>query len=185
MGFCCCPKLSKGFKQRVGLAQAIVHNPEVLILDEPTIGIDPIQMAQTREMIKELGKDRTILLSTHILPEISMICERVIIIHQGKIVAADRIENLSRMLKGGRRLRLKVHGPVDCVSESLRRIPAISSVRYEEPCHIVVFPPEQEPQSEITGLIVRKGWTLLSMETDEMSLEDIFLQLTNEEEEKS
>ena len=178
-------KLSKGFKQRVGLAQAIVHDPEVLILDEPTIGIDPIQMAQTREMIKELGKDRTILLSTHILPEISMICERVIIIHQGKIVAEDRIENLSRILKGGRRLRLKVHGPADSVSESLRGIPAISSVRYEEPCHIVDFPTEQEPQSEITGLIVRKGWTLLSMESDEMSLEDIFLQLTNGEEEKS
>ena len=84
-------KLSKGFKQRVGLAQAIIHDPEVLILDEPTIGIDPIQVAQTRQLIRQLGRDRTILLSTHILPEVSMICERVIIIHEGRIVAQDRI----------------------------------------------------------------------------------------------
>ena len=174
-------KLSKGYKQRVGLAQAIVHDPEVLILDEPTIGIDPIQMAQTRQMIKELGKDRTILLSTHVLPEVSIICERVIIIHQGKIVAEDRIENLSRILKGGRRLRLKVQGPVDRVSDGLRGIHAIRSVSYEEPCHIVAFATEQQPQSEITGLMVHNGWTLLSMESDEMSLEEIFLELTSEE----
>jgi ABC-2 type transport system ATP-binding protein len=174
-------KLSKGFKQRVGLAQAIIHNPEVLILDEPTIGIDPIQMAQTRQMIEELGKDRTILLSTHVLPEVSTICERVIIINQGKIVAEDRIENLSSILKGGRRLRLKVQGPADGVTDGLRGIHAIRSVSYEEPCHIVDFATEQEPQSDITELMVQKGWTLLSMESDEMTLEEIFLQLTNEE----
>lgn len=172
-------KLSKGFKQRVGLAQAIIHDPKVLILDEPTIGIDPIQIAQTRQMIKELGKDRTILLSTHILPEVSMICERVIIIHQGKIVAEDRIENLSQILKGGRRLRLKVQGPADGVSGSLGGIPAIRSVNYQEPHHIVDFATEEVPQAEITALMVQKGWTLLSMESEEMSLEDIFLQLTN------
>ena len=175
-------KLSKGFKQRVGLAQAIIHDPEVLILDEPTIGIDPIQMAQTRQMIKDLGRDRTILLSTHVLPEVSMICERVIIINDGKIVAEDRIENLSTILKGGKRLRLKVQGPADKVTECLRDISDIRGVSYEEPCHIVEFASEQEPQAEITGVIVKNGWTLLAMESAEMSLEDIFLELTSNEE---
>jgi ABC-2 type transport system ATP-binding protein len=175
-------KLSKGFKQRIGLAQAIIHDPQVLILDEPTIGIDPIQVAQTRQLIKALGQDRTILLSTHILPEVSMICERVIIIHEGRIVAQDRIENLSKLLKGGKRLRLKVKGPADKVSQSLRRSGAIREVRYEHPNHIVEFDSDQEPQAEITEMLVSSGWTLLAMESAEMSLEDIFLQLTGEEE---
>ena len=171
-------KLSKGFRQRVGLAQAIVHDPKVLILDEPTIGIDPIQMAQTRQMIKELGEDRTILLSTHVLPEVSMICERVIIIHQGKIVAEDRIENLSTLLKGGRRLRLRVQGPASDVTDRLNGLERITSASYQAPHHIVDFAKGRGPQSEITQLMVREGWTLLSMELEEMSLEDIFLQLT-------
>jgi len=177
-------KLSKGFRQRVGLAQAIIHDPQVLILDEPTIGIDPIQVAQTRQLIKTLGQDRTILLSTHILPEVSMICERVIIIHEGKIVAQDRIENLSTLLKGGKRLRLKVKGPVEKVADSLGRISAVREVRYEQPNHIVEFASDQEPQAEITQILVNSGWTLLAMESAEMSLEDIFLQLTGEEEAK-
>jgi ABC-2 type transport system ATP-binding protein len=175
-------KLSKGFRQRVGLAQAIIHDPEVLILDEPTIGIDPIQVAQTRQLIKELGKEHTILLSTHILPEVSMICERVIIIHEGRIVAQDRIENLSSILKGGNRIRLKVQGPAEKVTDRLRQIGAIQEVTYEEPYHIVEFPSDQEPQARITEAIVQSGWTLLTMESVEMSLEEIFLQLTTEEE---
>ena len=175
-------KLSKGFKQRVGLAQAIIHDPQVLVLDEPTVGIDPIQVAQTRKLIKELGRDRTILLSTHILPEVSMICERVIIIHKGRIAAQDRIENLSTILKGGRRIRLHVRGPAREVTERLTRITALRDVRYEEPFHVVEFPVDKEPQAEITGLVVQAGWTLLAMESIEMSLEDIFLQLTTEEE---
>lgn len=175
-------KLSRGFKQRVGLAQAIIHDPQVLILDEPTIGIDPIQVAQTRQLIKELGTDRTILLSTHILPEVSMVCERVIIIHEGKIVAKDRIENLSTVLKGGKRLRLKVQGPAIEISDSLGQISAIREVTYEAPYHIVGFSSDQEPQAEINQKLVQNGWTLLSMESLEMSLEDIFLQLTVEEE---
>ncbi len=178
-------KLSKGFKQRVGLAQAIIHDPQVLILDEPTVGIDPIQVAQTRRLIKELGKDRTILLSTHILPEASMICERFIIIHDGRIAAQDRIENLSTTLKGGKRIRLHVRGPADQVSERLRRIGAIREVSYEKPYHVVKFSSDQEPQAEITQLLVQAGWTLLSMEAVEMSLEDIFLRLTTEEEAES
>lgn len=173
-------KLSKGFKQRVGLAQAIIHDPQVLVLDEPTIGIDPIQIVQTRQLIRALGQDRTILLSTHVLTEVSTICKRVIILHEGRIVAQDRIDNLSRILKGGTHVRLKVRGPVEEVTESLGRVSAVREVRYEKPYFIVEFPSDHEPQAEIAELLVRKGWTLLAMESVDMSLEDIFLQLTAE-----
>lgn len=176
-------KLSKGYRQRVGLAQSIIHDPEVLILDEPTIGIDPIQISQTRNLIRVLGENRTILLSTHILPEVSMTCERVIIIHQGRIVAEDRIENLSTLLKGGKRLRLRVQGPPDEVTATLNKISAIDNVEFEEPYHLIEFATENEPQSEITQALLNHGWTLMSMESVEMSLEDIFLQLTSVEQE--
>ncbi len=175
-------KLSKGFRQRVGVAQAIIHEPEVLILDEPTIGIDPIQVAMTRQLIKELGKKRTILLSTHILPEVSMTCERVIIIHEGKIVAEDRIENLSSMITGSRRVRLEVVGPSKKVAERLHQIKGILRVRYDGSHYIVEYPAGQDLRSKITEAIVQGGWPLLSLEAVEMSLEDIFLKLTTKEE---
>lgn len=178
-------KLSKGFKQRVGLAQAIVHDPEVLILDEPTIGIDPIQLAQTRQLIRQLGKNRTILLSTHILPEISMICERVIIIHEGRIVAQDSIENLSAILSGGNRLNLKIQGDAVKVTESLEQIDSIQSVTYDFPNHIVEFAANRPPHTEVMEAVVQNGWTLLAMESAEMDLEDIFLRLTAREEAES
>ena len=178
-------KLSKGFKQRVGLAQAIIHDPDVLILDEPTIGIDPIQVAQTRRLIRRLGRDRTILLSTHVLPEVSMICERVIIIHEGKIVAQDRIENLSAVLGGRNRLHLKVQGQAEKVTDRLRQIDGIQSVDYDDPTHIVEFSADREPHAEIVEAMVQSGWTLLAMESVEMSLEDIFLHFTAKEETES
>ena len=175
-------KLSKGFKQRVGLAQAIIHDPEVLILDEPTIGIDPIQVAQTRQLIRQLGKNRTILLSTHILPEISMICERVIIIHKGKIVAQDSIENLAAILSGGNRIHLKIQGDAGKVTERLGEIDSIQSVTYKSSVHIVEFAADREPHAEIMEAVVQNGWTILAMESAEMDLEDIFLRLTTQEE---
>ncbi len=175
-------KLSKGFRQRVGVAQAIIHEPEVLILDEPTIGIDPIQVAMTRQLIKELGKDRTILISTHILPEVSMICERVIIIHEGRIVAEDRIENLSSMIGGPKRIKLEVEGPVEKIAERLRQIKGVHQVSHQNTHYIVECSKEQDPRGKIMETIVQSGWTLLSMESLEMSLEDIFLKLTTEEE---
>ena len=171
-------KLSRGYRQRVGLAQAILHDPDVLILDEPTSGIDPIQVVQTKSLIKNLGRDRTILLSTHILPEVASICERVIIIHQGRILAEDRIENLSTLLRGGRRLRLIVQGPPEAITARLSGIEAVSGVAYAAPYHLVEFLPEHEPQAMITKAVVEGGWTLLSMEIVDMSLEEIFLQLT-------
>jgi ABC-2 type transport system ATP-binding protein len=172
-------KLSKGYRQRVGLAQAIVHDPDVLILDEPTSGIDPIQVVQTRSLVRDLGKDRTILLSTHVLPEVAAICDRVIIIHQGRILADDRVENLSTSLRGGR-LRLSVQGPAEAITARLLRIEAVRGVTYAAPYHLVEFPPEREPQAMITRAVVEEGWTLLSMEMVGMSLEEIFLELTAE-----
>lgn len=177
-------KLSKGFRQRVGVALAIIHEPEVLILDEPTIGIDPIQVAMTRSLIKELAKEHTILLSTHILPEASMICERVIIIHEGKIVAEDRIENLSSILAGAKRIRLEVQGPAKKIAKRLEQIDGVQQVKLEDSHYIIEYPPEKDPRPKIMEAIVQGGWLLLSMGAVEMSLEDIFLQLTTEEEEE-
>ena len=171
-------KLSKGFRQRVGLAQAIIHDPDVLILDEPTVGIDPLQVVQTKEMIKELGRKRTILLSTHILPEVSLICERVIVIHHGRIVAEDSIDNLSKLLNTRKQLRLRVDGPSDSVSERLARIKTLRDVAYQAPHHLLEFEMDQEPQAEINQVLAEQGWTLLSMEEVEMSLEEIFVRLT-------
>ncbi|MFC2010561.1 ATP-binding cassette domain-containing protein [Chloroflexota bacterium] len=175
-------KLSKGFRQRVGVAQAIIHEPEVLILDEPTVGIDPIQVSMTRNLIKELGEEHTILLSTHILPEVSMTCERVIIIHEGKIVAKDSIENLSSAVSGTRRFRMEVEGPSKQVAERLRKIKGILQVRYDGSQYTIECSTGEDPRSKIMAAIVQGGWTLLSLESVEMSLEDIFLKLTTEEE---
>jgi len=176
-------KLSRGFKQRVNVAQAIIHNPKVLILDEPTVGIDPIQVAQTRNLIKALGKEHTVLISTHILPEVSVICNRVIIIHRGKIVAEDNIENLSAVIKGGRRIRVEVKGPTDKVSEKLRGLPGVKRVMRQGDFYILETSADVDPRSKITETVVRNGWGLLSIDTVEMSLEEIFLQLTTKEEE--
>jgi len=176
-------KLSRGFKQRVNVAQAIIHNPKVLILDEPTVGIDPIQVAQTRNLIKALGKEHTVLISTHILPEVSVICNRVIIIHRGKIVAEDNIENLSAVIKGGRRIKVEVKGPADKVSEKLRGLPGVKRVMRQGDFYILETSADVDPRSKITETVVRNGWALLSIDTVEMSLEEIFLQLTTKEEE--
>ena len=175
-------KLSKGFRQRVGLAQAIIHDPEVLILDEPTVGIDPLQVVQTKEMIKELGRKRTILLSTHILPEVNLICERVIIINHGRIVAEDSIENLSKVLNAKHQLRLRIDGPADKVTERLSKLETLLNVTYQEPYHLLEFEEGKQPQSKINQVLSKEGWTLLSMEEVEMSLEEIFVKLTKEAE---
>jgi ABC-2 type transport system ATP-binding protein len=176
-------KLSKGFRQRVGIAQAIIHEPQVLIMDEPTIGIDPIQVAMTRQLIKDIGKEHTILLSTHILSEVSMTCERVIIINEGKIVAEDRIENLSTMVSDTKRIRLEVDGPADKVTRQLKQIDGILQVRRDGPRFIVESAAGQDPRGKITETVIKNGWSLLSLESLDMTLEDIFIKLTAEEEE--
>jgi ABC-2 type transport system ATP-binding protein len=173
-------KLSKGFRQRVGVAQAIVHEPEVLILDEPTIGIDPLQVAMTRELIRDLGKERTILISTHILAEVTKICQRVIILNEGKIVAEDRLDRLSSAMSG-KSFRLEIIGPSDKVIKRLHQIVGIDQVSYKDSHYLVECAAGQDPRGKINEALVQSGWTLLSMENATVNLEDIFLKLTGEE----
>lgn len=175
-------KLSRGYRQRVGIAQAIVHEPQVLILDEPTVGIDPAQVTQTRQLIKELGREHTVILSTHILPEVSTVCERVLIIHQGKIIVEDRIENLSSLMAGSKRVLLEIQGAPQKIVEILRRVNSVTQVRSQGSKYTVEYPGDLDIRSKLTEAIVQEGFSLLSLEPLTLSLEDIFLKLTNTEE---
>jgi ABC-2 type transport system ATP-binding protein len=179
-------KLSKGFRQRVGIAQAILHEPEVLVMDEPTIGIDPIQVVETRRLIQDLGKEQTVVLSSHILPEVSMICERVLIIHQGKIVAEDTPDNLAQRLQGVDQLQVEVRGPVPEVLSVLRKVKGVTQVTHRtqqnRDIYIVQAQHGQDLRDEISRAIFSNEWSLLSMQMMGMSLEEIFLRLTTEEE---
>ena len=181
-------KLSKGYRQRVGIAQAILHEPDVLILDEPTIGIDPIQVVETRQLIKDLGKDHTLILSSHILPEVSMICDRVIIIHEGQIVAIDDPVNLGTNLSGIERVELEVKGPNSEIINILESVPGVEDIerirvsgcayhRY----HITVSL-GQDIRTDLASKVIEHGWSLLKLQSLGMSLEEIFLRLTIEEE---
>jgi len=177
-------KLSKGYRQRVGLAQAILHNPEVLILDEPTAGLDPKQIIETRELIRALGGDHTIILSTHILPEVSMTCGRVVIINKGKVVAEDTPDNLTHRLKGAAMLRLEVRGEPGTVSDTLRAVPGVLSLREvrEGNRGSVTLEVEAEAgkdlRAELARAVLGAGFDLLGLAQAGMSLEDIFLHLT-------
>ena len=174
-------KLSKGYRQRVGLAQALVHDPEVLILDEPTIGLDPKQILEVRELIRDLGKDHTIILSTHILPEVSQICNRVLIINEGRIVAEDTPEHLTALVGGGQRLYLELDVLSDEIPQTLTQIPGIVSVEpgrqggYEVECAAGV-----DCRAEIARQVVTRGWGLLEIRPVGVSLEEVFLKLTTE-----
>ena len=179
-------KLSKGFRQRVGIAQAIIHEPEVLILDEPTIGIDPIQVVETRRLIEDLGKSRTVVLSSHILPEVSMVCQRVLIMHQGKIVAEDTPKNLAAGLQGVDRLEIEVDGPVDQVLSTLGQVDGVKSVTHhsigEKQLYVIQARCGQELRDSVSRAVISNGFSLLSMQLTSMSLEEIFLSLTTHEE---
>ncbi len=181
--------LSKGYKQRVGLAQAIVHNPDVLILDEPTMGLDPKQIIEVRELIKGLAGDHTIILSTHILPEVSMTCERVVIINKGKVVAEDTPENLTKNLSGSQQLTVSIGGPVKEIQENLLKIKGVETVTAKENGNgkdystlVVESKSKEEIRPLIAKSIVEKGWSLYEMKSRDISLEDVFLHLTTKEE---
>ncbi len=178
--------LSKGFKQRVGLAQALVHNPDVLILDEPTIGLDPKQIIEVRQLIKSLAGTHTIILSTHILPEVSMTCERVVIINKGRVVAEDTPDNLTRKLAGNQRLYLEVGGPVEEVRRTLLQVPGVIKITVQSSEKTAGLQVESQSDSEIRPLlaktVIERGWQLFEMKPEGMSLEDVFLQLTTKEE---
>jgi gliding motility-associated transport system ATP-binding protein len=180
-----CGKLSKGYKQRVGLAQALIHDPEVLILDEPTAGLDPKQIIETRDLIKSLAGSHTIVLSTHILPEVAQTCTRVVIINKGRVVAVDSTENLTHQLKGASSLYVQVEGPEDAGS-ALGSVPGVSRVtqadRHENRIgYEVEAERDHDVRRAVAQAIVARGWGLLELRPTRVSLEEIFLQLTTEE----
>ena len=175
--------LSKGFRQRVGLAQALLHNPPLLILDEPTIGLDPAQIVEIRQLIKDLSGDHTVVLSSHILPEVGQLCQRVIIINKGQIIASDTPENLSRQLGHGPRQKVEVKGPASEVMAALKGLPGVKEViRQGERTFLVESGDDLELGPEIARLVVSRGWDLLAMQTQEFTLEEVFLNLVTEEE---
>ena len=174
--------LSKGMRQRIGLAQAIVHKPEVLILDEPTIGLDPAQIVDVRNMIRELGTERTVLLSTHILSEAQQICDRVLIINKGHIAAEDTPERLQARLTGSGRIYLKIKGDDDGLELALKKIPGIINVLSQgEGAYEVGMVAGQDLRPEIARSVVKGGFDLLDLHPIGISLEDIFMQLTRDE----
>jgi len=181
-----CSKLSKGYRQRVGLAQAIIHNPDVLILDEPTAGLDPKQIIETRQLIKELAGNHTIILSTHILPEVSQTCERVVIINNGHVVAVDTPANLTARLQGSETMYVQVDAGGADVSGTLRRVGGVTRVvESDRRDSLVGYEVESahgsDVRRELARMVVSNGWGLLELRPLRMSLEEIFLSLTTEE----
>ena len=181
-----CGKLSKGYRQRVGLAQALLHNPEVLILDEPTAGLDPKQIIETRQLIKQLAGDHTIILSTHILPEVSQTCQRVVIINKGRVVAVDAPENLTSRLCGSETMYVQVEAMGADVKSTLEKVPGVTQISLADTRDSLTgFEVRSEAgrdvRRELAAAIVSHGWGLLELRPLRMSLEEIFLHLTTEE----
>jgi ABC-2 type transport system ATP-binding protein len=180
-------RLSRGYKQRVGIAQALVHDPDVIILDEPTVGLDPKQIIEVRHLIKSLAGNHTIILSTHILPEVSMTCDRVVIINRGKIAAVDTPANLTTQLKGGQHIRIEAQADEKSMRETLKEIPGVGNVSTESVGSSGVLAatieslPGHDLRSQIAAKIVGKGWPLLELRGVSLSLEEIFLQLTTDD----
>ena len=175
-------RLSKGFQQRVGIAQALVHDPDILILDEPTIGLDPIQIIEIRKLIQELASSHTIILSSHILPEITQICKRVIIISDGKIAAVDSLDALTTRLRKGERLLLKVRQGDDQTIEKLRALNGVDAVTEHQAEHYIIdCEPNAGVQDKVAQLILDNNWGIVELKPVSMTLEDIFLKLTVEE----
>ena len=181
--------LSKGYRQRVGLAQALVGSPPVLILDEPTIGLDPRQIIDIRNLIRDLGREHTIILSSHVLPEVTAICGRVIIIHQGRIVASDTIANLSRKLAGGSGLTVRFEGPESAALSEIRGIPDVKKVTAQknlEPGTTDLRIRSREGSDvrrKVSQALSRAKCTILMMRSLDLDLEEIFIQVTGEEDE--
>src|ERR1700747_1031020 len=184
-------KLSKGYRQRVGLAQAIIHNPDVLILDEPTAGLDPKQINETRDLIKDLAGEHTIILSTHILPEVEQTCEQVIIINKGKLVVTDSVRNLQARARGAESVLVEIAGrngglEVPIVQHKLEQVSGVSRVLYKQQVDSrAQFEVESEKgrlvRGDLARTVVECGWDLNELRTSAVSLEEIFLQLTGDQ----
>jgi ABC-2 type transport system ATP-binding protein len=179
-------KLSKGYRQRVGLAQALVHEPDVLVLDEPTEGLDPRQIIEVRELIKELAGGHTVILSSHILPEVSRICGRVVIINRGKIVATDTPQRLQESLRGAREVRVLVRGSRQAAENAAQRVPGVAATMWRVTDDgllegTIRSNPDSEVREALATSLVQAGLGLLELAPVGMSLEDIFLTLTTEE----
>ncbi|MBW1659752.1 MAG: ATP-binding cassette domain-containing protein [Deltaproteobacteria bacterium] len=179
-------KLSKGYRQRVGLAQALLGDPEVLILDEPTVGLDPKQIVEIRKLIKELGGERTIILSTHILPEVQMICERVIIINDGKIAAIDTPDNLNRQLSKQLVVLMEIEGDPQKIVSTLENVDGVIEVKQKRKGKVkqyeVITRPEKDIRRDLAQAVFENQLGLYELKTVEMSLEEIFLKLVTQEE---
>lgn len=174
--------LSKGMRQRIGLAQALLHRPEVLILDEPTIGLDPGQVVEVRKLIRDIGKERTVLFSTHILSEAQHTCDRVLIINKGRIVAEDTPEKLQSRLLGAERVFLRVRGELDELPKLIGKIKGIQSVETKDESALEFqFAPGHDIRPQVAKAVINAGYDLLEMKPLGMSLEEIFLELTNSE----
>ncbi len=175
--------LSKGYRQRVGLADALVHDPDLLILDEPTIGLDPNQIRQVRELIKNLGGKRTVLISTHILPEVEMMCSRVIVIHKGKIRASDTAENLLKNQRTAGSMRIEAKVGADNAAAALLQVPGVKDVTVEQDGDCSLFQLKLEantdPSEEVMNLAIRKGWKIRELTRRRPTLEDVFVELTH------
>ena len=173
--------LSKGYRQRVGIAQALIGNPKVIIFDEPTNGLDPKQVVEIRNLVKDLGKDHTVILSTHILSEVQLICDRIIIINKGRIVADERTENIEKVMTGGRQLQLKVCGPSSQVLQTIRDIQGVSYAEIlgpresESTAYLVEFQAGLDMRRPIFNVMASKGWPIIGMESIGMNIEDIFI----------
>jgi ABC-2 type transport system ATP-binding protein len=181
-------KLSKGYRQRVGIAQAIVHNPDVLILDEPTIGLDPRQIIEIRNLIKSLAGEHTVVLSTHILPEVSQTCSRVLIIAEGKIVAEDTPERLTSRVRGAEHVHLQVAQAAPEIPQELEKIKGVLGVKttdIETGIYEIETNLGADRRADIAALAVQRGWGVLELRPVSMSLEEVFLKLTTEETEQT
>jgi ABC-2 type transport system ATP-binding protein len=180
--------LSKGYRQRVGLADTLIHDPKILILDEPTIGLDPNQIMQIRQVIKDLGQKHTVLLSTHILPEVEMICDRIMIIDKGKIVAMDTPANLMKQLKTGSNVVLEIKGNGEKIKESLSRLDSVNSVSFREKGDANEFFVEgfgeEDIREDVFRCIVKNNYILREMKRQTVTLEEIFHQITTRETEE-
>jgi ABC-2 type transport system ATP-binding protein len=179
-------KLSKGFKQRVGLAQSLLKNPQVVILDEPTVGLDPKQIIEIRELIKKLKGDHTVILSSHILPEVEQTCERVVIISDGEVVAEDTPSNLTSRMKGSDRVLLEIEGEEQIVQDVFKTFPEVTSIDLKTNSSGIVnvaVESKKDLRKEYANALIQKKLGLLEMQLDKVTLEDIFLHLTTKEEE--